>query len=86
MIRCIHEEKVGLFYPHLIIAFCKKAKVLMVRSERWLHPTMNTIRDSIYKHLITSHHKHVSNRKRISGPKIRFPTTEKAKSDPTSTK
>ncbi|TYH91017.1 hypothetical protein ES332_A13G088400v1 [Gossypium tomentosum] len=64
MICYIHEEKVGLFFPHLITALCKKAKVPTGRSKWWLHPTMNTIGDSIYKYLIASHHKQVSDRKR----------------------
>ncbi|MBA0872481.1 hypothetical protein Goshw_014794 [Gossypium schwendimanii] len=35
MIRCIREEKVGLLFPHLITALCKKVNVPMGRTERW---------------------------------------------------
>ncbi|MBA0823476.1 hypothetical protein Goarm_020206, partial [Gossypium armourianum] len=37
MIPCIHEEKVGLLFPHLITTLWKMAKAPMGQSKRWLH-------------------------------------------------
>ncbi|MBA0824749.1 hypothetical protein Goarm_021394, partial [Gossypium armourianum] len=48
MKQCISSQKVGVFFPHLVIALCKKAKVLIEDNEKFMKPTKSLIRDSIY--------------------------------------
>ncbi|MFQ6623921.1 hypothetical protein Gotur_003935, partial [Gossypium turneri] len=39
MKQCISSQKVGVFFPHLVIALCKKAKVLIEDNEKFMKPT-----------------------------------------------
>ncbi|MBA0809260.1 hypothetical protein Gohar_024930, partial [Gossypium harknessii] len=47
MIRCISGQMVGIFFLHLMMALCKKAKLPMAATKQFLKLTRSLIRDPI---------------------------------------
>ncbi|MBA0805059.1 hypothetical protein Gohar_004604 [Gossypium harknessii] len=48
MRRCVHNKKVEIFFPHLVIELCRRAKVPMCKNEKFMKATRSIIRDSLY--------------------------------------
>ncbi|KAK5794181.1 hypothetical protein PVK06_035391 [Gossypium arboreum] len=43
MKRCISGQKVGIFFPFLMMALCKSAEVLMEENKQLMYPTKSLI-------------------------------------------
>ncbi|MBA0787723.1 hypothetical protein Gotri_026238 [Gossypium trilobum] len=44
----ITGQKVGVFFPHLVTALCKKARVPMTTTEQFMKPSKSLIGDTLY--------------------------------------
>ncbi|KAH1107025.1 hypothetical protein J1N35_010793 [Gossypium stocksii] len=47
MKRCISSQKVRIFFPHLVMALCKRAGVQMVSNEQSIKLSKSTIGDTL---------------------------------------
>ncbi|KAH1121301.1 hypothetical protein J1N35_004461, partial [Gossypium stocksii] len=43
MKQCISSQKVGVFFPYLVTAFCKKVRVPMTTTEQVMKPSKSPI-------------------------------------------
>ncbi|MBA0812669.1 hypothetical protein Gohar_026614, partial [Gossypium harknessii] len=48
MKHCINDQKVKVFFPHLVLALCKKLGVLMEANKQFMRLTKSLIGDFMY--------------------------------------
>ncbi|MBA0755402.1 hypothetical protein Gogos_019934 [Gossypium gossypioides] len=59
---CIRSQKVGVFFPHLMTALCKKVTVPMRYTEKSLKPSRNIIGDTLFQQYIELQDKQIKDR------------------------
>ncbi|KAK5825605.1 hypothetical protein PVK06_020461 [Gossypium arboreum] len=52
MNRCISSQKVGVFFPDLVMILCKKAGVSITSTEQLLKPSRSIIVDTLFQRYI----------------------------------
>ncbi|MBA0875227.1 hypothetical protein Goshw_028197 [Gossypium schwendimanii] len=48
----VSGQKVGIFFPHFVLAFCKSVEVPMDKNEQFMKQKKSIIGDSLYTHYV----------------------------------